>query len=150
MKFRFLTLAPAACLAGTILTAIAVSSGQAQGPASYMYTMMLNIVGPPANSFWEIAGADRLTDQDWARAKQMVGRLSQTAPAISVGGTSIDEIERAKSPGWKNWAGKFTDAVSAAGQAVERRDRMRLVTASETLVEACEGCHTAFPPVAPR
>jgi cytochrome c556 len=56
------------------------------------------------------------------------------------------EQERAKSPEWQNWAGKFTATVNAAAVAADRRDRMALIAASDALVEACEGCHTAFPP----
>jgi cytochrome c556 len=89
-----------------------------------------------------------LSDQDWQRMKQAVARLTESAAAVSGGGTSAAETERAKSSEWKNWAGKFVDTASAAARAVDRKNQTALVAASDTMVEVCEGCHTAFPPAA--
>jgi cytochrome c556 len=138
----------AACLAGAVLVAAGLGSGQARVPASYMYTLMVNMVGPSANSLWETVGVQTISDQDWQRMKQAVARLTESAPAVSAGGTSAVETERAKSNEWKTWSGKFIDVASAAARAVDRKDQMALVAASDTMVEVCEGCHTAFPPAA--
>jgi cytochrome c556 len=124
-----------------------MGNSQAQTPASYMYILMVNMVGPPATSLWEIVGAQSLSDQDWQRMKQAVARLSESASAVAVGGTSAGEAERAKSTEWQNWAGKLVATASSAARAVDRKDQMALLAASDVLIEVCEGCHTAFPPV---
>jgi cytochrome c556 len=113
-----------------------------------MYILMVNMVGPPANSLWKMVGTQNLSDQDWERMKQLVARLSDSAIPISAGGNSNEEAERARSPEWKNWAGKLTNTVSSAAHAVEHKNQVALVAASDALVEACEGCHMAFPPAA--
>jgi cytochrome c556 len=115
-----------------------------------MYILMVNMVGPQANSLWRMAGTQKLSDQDWERMKQVVARLSESAIAVSTGGNSSEEADRAISPEWKNWAGKFTDAVSTAAHAVEHKDQMELVVASDALMEACKRCHIAFPPASAR
>ena len=89
-----------------------------------------------------------LSDQDWNRVRQMAGRLSESAEAVSSGGTTPADIERAKSSEWKAWAGKFSDAVSLAVNAAERSDQAALVTAADDLMNVCKGCHTAFPQAA--
>jgi cytochrome c556 len=140
------TVSRAACSAVALLAAAAWSSGQAQTPQSYMYILMVNMVGPPATSLWETVGAQRLNERDWQRIKEAVTRLSESASAVGIGGTSAGEAERAASGEWKNWAGKLIATTSSAARAVDRKDQMALLAASDTLVEVCEGCHTAFPP----
>lgn len=148
MQNVLMTVGRAACLVGVLLAATAWSGLAAQGPASYMYTLMLNMVGPAANVLWENVGAQTLSDSDWGRMKDAVARLTESATAVSAGGTSAAEIERAKSSEWNVWAGKFAETVSAAARAVDRKDQMAVVAASDAIVEACEGCHTAFPSAA--
>jgi hypothetical protein len=124
-----------------------LANGLAQTPQSYMYILMVNMVGPPATSLWETVGAQSLNDQDWQRMKEAVARLSESASAVAAGGNSAGEGERAKSSEWKAWAGKLMATTSSAAGAVDRKDQMALLAASDMLVEVCEGCHTAFPPV---
>lgn len=140
------TVSCAACSAVALLAAAAWSSGQAQTPQSYMYILMVNMVGPPATSLWETIGAQRLNDRDWQRIKEAVTRLGDSASAVAAGGTSAAEVERAASSEWKNWAGRLVTTTSSAARAVDRKDQMALLAASDALVEVCEGCHTAFPP----
>ena len=148
MRNVFVTVGRAACFAGVLLAATAWSA-RAQGPATYMRALMLNLIGPAANVLWETVGARTLSDSDWARMKDAVARLSESATAVSAGGTSAAEIERAKSNEWHIWAGKFAETVSTAALAVDRKNQMALIAASDAIVEACEGCHTAFPSAAP-
>jgi len=120
-------------------------AGEARAPATFMYILMVDMIGPAANSLWAATAAPTLSDQDWVRVKQSTTRLSESAPSVSFGGTTTGDIERAKSSAWTSWAAKFTDKVSLAANAVERRDRMALVAAADDLLEVCEGCHVAFP-----
>lgn len=140
------TVSRAAFLAIALSIGAAWSSGQAQTPQSYMYILMVNMVGPPATSLWETVGAPSLNDRDWQRMKEAAARLSEVAPAVAVGGNSASEAERAKSSEWRNWSGKLVATTSALNRAVDRKDQAALLAASDTLVEVCEGCHTAFPP----
>ena len=133
------------CIAAAV-TAAGLEPSQAQIPQSYMYILMVNMVGPPATSLWETVGRQTLTDQDWQRMKEAMARLSESASAVAAGGTSASEAERAKSSEWRNWTGKLVATTSAATDAVDRKDQQALLAASDTLVEICEGCHTAFPP----
>jgi len=148
MRNQLTTVGRTACLAGAVLVTAGLGSSQAQAPATYMYILMVNMVGPPATSLWETVGAQAMNDQDWQRMKEAVARLTESAAAVSAGGTSADETKRAKSREWKNWAGKLVETASAAARAVDRKNQMALVAASDSMVEACEGCHMAFPPAA--
>jgi cytochrome c556 len=133
-------------LAGTaFIVAAANGTHAAQAPFSYMYTLMVNMVGPAANSLLERSAADTLVDEDWRRLKQDVSKLTETTNQVAFGGTSGAEEQRAKSDVWQGWASKLSEAASAAARAVDHKDKTALVAASDSLVEACEGCHTAFP-----
>ena len=137
----------ALCAAAVVL-AMGLSNVQAGSPASYMYILMVNMIGPAANSLSKTAGAPVLSDQDWDRMKQMTARLNESAEAVLSGGTTPADIERARSSEWKSWAGKFSDAVSLADNATERRDQAALVRAANDLEDVCKGCHMAFPQAA--
>jgi len=136
-----------ACVVAVSLT-VALSNGQAGSPASYMYTLMINMIAPAGNSLSQTAAIQALSDQDWNRVEQIAARLSESAKAVSSGGTTPADIERAESGEWKAWAGKFSDAVSLAINAAERRDKAALVAAADELAEVCKGCHSAFPQAA--
>lgn len=113
-----------------------------------MYILMVDMIGPAANSLWAIAAAPALSDREWERAKQIAARLSEMAASVASGGTTAADTERAGSRDWTIWAGKFTDTVSLTAKAVERQDRPGLAAAADALVEVCQGCHTAFPQAA--
>jgi cytochrome c556 len=115
-----------------------------------MYIFMVNMVAPAANSLARFASQQEMRDQDWARVKEMVARLNDSSAALATGGNSSAEEERARSPEWKAWSARFTTAVSSTAEAAERKDRAALLGANDALVAACVGCHTAFPPAAPR
>jgi len=136
-----------ACVVAVSLT-VAMSNGQAGSPASYMYILMVNMIGPAADVLYKTAATPVLSDQDWDRIKQMATRLSESAQAVSAGGTTSADIEREGSSEWKSWAGKFADTVSLAVNAAERRDQAALVAATDDLEEVCKGCHMGFPQAA--
>jgi cytochrome c556 len=146
MRIMFTTIASAACLVAAATTA--GSAGEARAPASYMYILMVNMIGPAANSVSKAAEAQALNDQEWERVKQMTARLNESAAAVSAGGTTAEDIRRANSSEWKAWAVQFGQAVSRVANAAERKDRTALVAANDDLVAACEGCHVAFPQAA--
>jgi cytochrome c556 len=150
MKIHARAVCRAACLSGAALFTTTFIGVHAQAPQSYMYILMVNMVGPAANSLGRVADKENLSDQDWARIKEMVARLADSSTAVATGGNSPAEEERARSPDWKTWSGKFTATVSAVAEAAERKDRTALLAANNALVEACEGCHTTFPAAAPR
>jgi cytochrome c556 len=123
----------------------ASGAGEARAPATFMYILMVDVIGPAANSLWAAAAAPTLSEQDWVRVKQMTARLAESAQSVSFGGTTAADIERAKSSAWKSWAAKFTDKVSLAAAAAERKDKIAFTAAADDLLEVCEGCHVAFP-----
>jgi hypothetical protein len=110
-----------------------------------MYILMVNMIGPAANTLWQTAGGSMLGDQDWDRANEMTLRLTESVASLRFGGTSIEDIERAKSSEWTTWAGKFADTVSLAANAASRKDKVAFAAAAGDLIEACQGCHAAFP-----
>ena len=113
-----------------------------------MLTLMVNVVGPAANSLLERSASEILTDEDWRQLKQDVSKLKGSESQVAFGGTSEAEEQRAKSDTWRGWAGKLSEAASAAERAIDHKDKTALVVASNSLVEVCQGCHTAFPGVA--
>ena len=143
MRLFFITIW-ATCLA-VALWGTTPSAGQSRAPASYTYILMVNIIGPAANTLWQTAGGSMLSDQDWDRAKEMAQRLMESAALLRSGGTSVEDIERAKSREWETWAGKFADTVSLAATAANRKDRVAFAAAAGDLIEVCQGCHQAFP-----
>ena len=150
MKLRARAICRAACLSGAVLSTTALVAVHAQAPQSYMYSLMVNMVGPAANSLGRVASKQEMSDEDWTRVREMVARLNDSSAAVATGGNSSMEEERVRSPEWKAWSGKFATTVSATAEAAERKDRTALLAANDALIKACEGCHTAFPPAAPR
>ena len=120
--------------------------GAHAAPATYMYTLMLNIVGPPAMSLREMAGSTALSDRDWEQLRPIVRRLRDSAPLVSTGGTSTEDMQRAETSEWRRWSGMFAQTTAAAADAVERKDQVALKAANNALVQACSGCHMAFAP----
>jgi hypothetical protein len=106
---------------------------------------MVDMIGPTANSLWAAAATPTLSDQDWVRVKEMTARLTESAVSVSFGGTTAGDFARAKSSEWQTWSGKYTDTLSLAANAVERKDKISLVAAADSLMEVCQGCHVAFP-----
>jgi hypothetical protein len=121
------------------------SAGEARAPATYMYILMVDMIGPAANSLWAAAATPTLSNQDWARVKEMTARLTESAESVSFGGTTAGDIARAKSIEWKTWAGKYADTLSLAANAIERKDKMAFVATADKLMVVCQGCHVAFP-----
>jgi hypothetical protein len=113
-----------------------------------MYTLMVDMIGPAANSLWAAAAVPSLSDQDWTRLKQATARLSESTWSVSFGGTTAADLERSKSSVWTSWTAKFTDKVSLAANAVESRDKQAFTAAADDLLAVCEGCHAAFPQAA--
>ena len=150
MKIRARAAYRGACYSAAMLSAVAFTAVQAQAPQTYMYILMVNMVGPAANSLSRVAGKQEMTDQDWARVKEMAATLNDSSAAVATGGNSSAEEERARSPEWKTWSARFTAAVSSTAEAAERKELSALLAANDALVGACEGCHTAFPPAALR
>jgi len=132
-----------------LLTAAGLSAVSAAAPAN-MVALMMEVVGPAVQPIWDGSYADKLTDQDWERIKKAAADLAASEQTIAVGGPAPAERQRANSPAWKEWYGKFTAAVTDANRAANAKDQMALATAGDTLVEVCEGCHTAFPAAAPQ
>ena len=150
MKIRARAVHRTAQLSAAVLCATALVAVHAQAPQTYMHILMVNMVGPAANSLARVAGKQEMNDQDCARVKEMVARLNDSSAALAIGGNSSAEEERAISPEWKAWSARFTASVSSTAEAAERKDRAALLAANDALVAACEGCHTAFPSAAPR
>ena len=78
-------------LAGTVFVVPAANGSQALAPFSY--TLMVNAVGPAANSLLERSASEILTDEDWRQLKQDVSKLKGSESQVAFGGTS--EAERA-------------------------------------------------------
>ena len=100
-----------ACLAFAASWGVAWSA-DSRVPATYMYILMVDTVGPAANALWATTGGAGLDDQDWDRVKQATARLRESGDLVSFGGTTCKDIERARSNEWKFWAAKFSDTVS--------------------------------------
>ena len=144
MRTTFATLAGTVAVASSAL-GTAPGAGEVRAPATFMYILMVDMIGPAANSLWAAAAAPTLNDQDWVRLKQTTARLTESAHSVSFGGTTAGDIERSKSNAWAIWSARFADSVSLAAHAVERRDKQGLVAVADDLLKTCEGCHVAFP-----
>jgi len=131
-------------LAGAVMGA-PPALGQTRAPFSYMYTLMMDVVGPAGNSMMERSALRTQGDEDWRRLKQDVVKLVGSTGQIAFGGTTAPEEQRAKSNEWQRWASKLSEAASAAERAIDHRDRAALLAANDRLAESCEGCHMAFP-----
>jgi cytochrome c556 len=133
-------------VAGMAFVVVPAAGGsQAQAPFSYMYTLMVTVVGPAANALLKRSADETLADEDWRRLKQDVSKLTESTSQVAFGGTSGAEEQRAKSDVWQGWASRLSEAASTVERAIDRKDKIALVTASDSLVEVCEGCHKAFP-----
>ena len=68
---------------------------------------------------------------------------------LSAGGSTTGDRTLAASAAWREWSAKVTATVEAVVRASDRKDRQALVTAGNTLVDICLGCHTAVAVLVP-
>ena len=104
---------------------------------------MVEVVNPAANTLWSARGKNMLSDKDWDDIKQAAAALSKASATVSAGGSTPNDRTLAQSAAWREWSAKFAATVQAAMRASDRKDRQALVTAGNTLVDICQGCHTA-------
>jgi cytochrome c556 len=104
---------------------------------------MVEVVNPAANTLWSSRGKTMLSDKDWDDIKQAAAALSKASTTLSAGGSTANDRTLAASAAWRKWSAKFTATAQAAVRASDRRDRQALVTAGNTLIDVCHGCHTA-------
>ena len=139
-------------VAATALTAIVwntdTSRAAAAAAGGNMKDYMVDVVMPNTQPLWDNGYADKISNENWAEMQQAVNRLQGTIPSITSGGRVPAEQARAKSAVWQDWTKKMATAVAATKVAVDKKDQMGLQTGGDSLVEICEGCHTAFDPTA--
>jgi len=111
--------------------------------------LMVEVVNPAANTLWSIRGKTTLSDKDWDDIKQAAAALSKASATLSAGGSTTGDRTLAASAAWREWSAKFTATVEAVVRASDRKDRQALVTAGNTLVDICLGCHTAVAVLVP-
>ena len=126
-----------------VLTAGPVATHTIAAAPTMLAGFMVEVVNPAANTLWSARGKDTLSDKDWDDIKQAVATLSTASATVRVAGSSPNYRTLAASAEWRDWSSKFTATVQAAVRASNRKDQQALMTAGNTLVDVCQGCHAA-------
>ena len=111
--------------------------------------MMVALVDHSAHEIWDAGNASTLTGRDWQNVEQHTIQLAAAGSLISTGGTGTADYGWVMSPRWQEWARVLTDGALQASQAVQDQDRMALVSAGDTILQSCDGCHQVFKPDVP-
>ncbi len=111
--------------------------------------LMVALVDHSAHNIWEAGSAETLTSQDWQTADQHAIQLVASGTLISLGGTGVADSGWVTAPAWQQWSRSMTDAALTSRTAIQNLDQEALRDAGRMLVDACEGCHTAFKPDIP-
>ena len=111
--------------------------------------IMVAVVDWAAHEVWEAGYAETMTGRNWLTAKQYATELLAAGTLVSLGGTGRADMQWVKDPEWQEWTARMIADTEDALRAIEAQDQDALLAAGESLVETCEGCHTAFKPGIP-
>ena len=111
--------------------------------------MMVALVDHSAHEIWDAGNASALSGRDWQNVEQHTIQLAAAGSLISTGGTGTADYGWVMSPRWQEWARILTDGALQANRAVQDQDQMALVTAGDTILQSCDGCHQVFKPDVP-
>ena len=111
--------------------------------------IMVAMVDWSAHEVWEAGYADNLSGRQWLTTKQYAIELLASGTLVSLGGTGKADMGWVQSPAWQSWTSQMIDDTRKALEAIEAKDQEALRAAGESLINACEGCHTDFKPDIP-
>ena len=111
--------------------------------------IMVAMVDWAAHEIWEAGYADNLSGRQWLTTKQYAIELLASGTLVSLGGTGQADMGWVRSPAWQTWTSQMIDDTRKALEAIEAKDQEALRAAGESLINACEGCHTDFKPDIP-
>ena len=125
----------------------AVSPAQPHGAydAASVMTLMVEKIAPAAASIWNRSYAEKISDAEWTELRAAAAILRQTEQTVTAGGTLPADRARAGTPLWAEWAQKYADQTAGLQRAADARDQKALAEAGDAMLEACGGCHMAFP-----
>jgi hypothetical protein len=154
IKFRLGTAIVAfVFLAITLPASLAVEPAQTEREFIELQTsinsIMVAVVDWAAHEIWEAGYADTLTGRNWLTTKQYAIQLLASGTLVSLGGTGKADQGWSENPDWQLWTSKMIEETRQALLAIDAKDQAALRASGNRLVEACEGCHSAFKPQVP-
>lgn len=107
-------------------------------PMKTVKDVMVVLTIPGSNTVFKAAGEPPAKAADWAALRREAAPLAESADLLLTPKYAIDAAE------WPKLATAHQTAVTAALQAIDRKDANALSDASDALYETCDNCHKRF------
>ena len=108
--------------------------------------VMVSVVDHNAHMLWNVGRPGRApkNDQDWHNLEHAGDTLAAAGNMILIGGSGPNDTTWVKDPDWQMYTQQTTDGALEATRAVDQKNVEALLSAGDSLVAACEGCHAKF------
>lgn len=99
---------------------------------------MQQVTVPAANTVFAVAGTEPKDDNEWATVKTHALALEDSGAWLLAYPAQVDQQR------WQEAAGNMRDAAKKAAIAADAKDADSVISAGNTLYEACESCHAVY------
>lgn len=112
--------------------------------------LMVTLIDHSAHYIWDYAAMTRdITDDEWRTIEYYAIQLAGSGPLITLGGTGRMDNTWASSSQWVAYSKIMSDAAVLALEASTEKDKRKLQSVGDILVDSCESCHALFKPEVP-
>ncbi len=120
-------------------------------PQTSLNAVMVGLVDHAAHNLWDLGreGMAPVSDADWREVEHHAIQLIAAGSSITFGGTGSMDANWVEQDGWRAYSQDLADAGVAAYDAAVRRDLNGVLTAGDSLIMSCEGCHQEYKPALP-
>ena len=146
----------AGCGGGEAPATEAISDGgtadlESVPPNTSINAVMVGLVDHAAHAIWDLAEAGMApeSDPEWEEVTHYAIQLIASGSYLTLGGTGDLDANWVLQAGWKAFAQDLSDAGTMALDAAIRRDINGVLSAGDSLIVTCEGCHAEYKPAVP-
>jgi hypothetical protein len=120
-------------------------------PSTSINAVMVGLVDHASHHLWDLSLEEMApeSEADWEEVEHHAIQLIAGGTYITVGGTGVLDANWVQQAGWQAFAQDVSDAGVAAYDAALRRDLNGVLSAGDSLILACEGCHEEYKPALP-
>ncbi|MDR0780692.1 MAG: cytochrome c [Pseudomonadales bacterium] len=112
--------------------------------------LMVTLIDHSAHHVWDHQALERdLSDEEWRMVEYFAIQLAAAGPLIALGGEGPQDTAWAADPRWRAMAQALSSAALVTMDAAKTKNKELLSSAADTLLVACESCHSVFKPSSP-
>ncbi len=107
--------------------------------------LMVTLIDHSAHYIWDYGSMEReISADEWRTVQYYAIQLAGSGPLITLGGSGPLDKGWAASPQWTELSKKMSDGAMLALGAATSKDKAKLASAGDAVLDSCEGCHEIF------